>query len=82
MNNNFALTFRKQEKQPNEKQLGLDSDDDSEREESSKSFGKGPPRRSLAIQSGHKVKYNENSYRDQYNFFYDSNILKPTLYFT
>ena len=67
MNNNFALTFRKQEKQPNEKQLGLDSDDDSEREESSKSFGKGPPRRSLAIQSGHKVKYNENSYRDQYN---------------
>ena len=56
MNNNFALTFRKQEKQPNEKQLGLDSDDDSEREESSKSFGKGPPRRSLAIQSGHKVK--------------------------
>ena len=67
INNNFALTFRKQEKQPNEKQLGLDSDDDSEREESSKSFGKGPPRRSLAIQSGHKVKYNENRYRDQYN---------------
>ena len=66
MNNNFALTFRKQEKQPNEKQLGLDSDDDSEREESSKSFGKGPPRRSLAIQSGHKVKYNENSYKDKY----------------
>ena len=66
MNNNFALTFRKQEKQQKEKQPGLDSDDDSEREESSKSFGKGPPRRSLAIQSGHKVKYNENSYRDQY----------------
>ena len=66
MNDNFALTFRKQEKQPNEKQLGLDSDDDSEREEGSKSFGKGPPRRSLAIQSGHKVKYNQNSYRDQY----------------
>ena len=66
MNNNFALTFRKQEKQTNEKQLGLDSDDDSEREESSKSFGKGPPRRSLAIQSGHKVKYNEKGYSDQY----------------
>ena len=66
MNNNFALTFRKQEKQQNEKQPGLDSDDDSEREESSKSFGKGPPRRSLAIQSGHKVKYNEKGYRDQY----------------
>ena len=68
MNNNFALTFRKQEKQPNEKQLGLDSDDDSEREESSKSFGKGPPRRSLAIQSGHKVKYNEKGYRDKYKY--------------
>ena len=45
-----------EDKQPNERQLsGLDSDDDSEREEYSKPIGKGHPRRSLAIQSGHKV---------------------------
>ena len=43
--------FRKQQ----EKELGLDSDDDSEREESSKTTSKTFPRRSLAIQSGHKV---------------------------
>ena len=48
---NFII-FRKS----NERQVsGLDSDDDSEREEYSKPIGKGQPRRSLAIQSGHKV---------------------------
>ena len=43
--------------QSNEKQpTDLDSDDDSEREESSKPSGKSLSlRRSLAIQSGHKV---------------------------
>lgn len=61
-------TSRKQEKQPNEKQLGLDSDDDSEREESSKSFGKGPPRRSLAIQSGHKGARLTHDHNRQYQF--------------
>lgn len=59
---------RKQEKQPNEKQLGLDSDDDSEREESSKSLGKGPPRRSLAIQSGHKGARLTHDHNRQYQF--------------
>ena len=43
--------YRKQQ----EKELGLNSDDDSEPEESSRSSNKPFPRRSLAIQSGHKV---------------------------
>ena len=52
----FLLTchiifYRKQQ----EKELGLNSDDDSEPEESSRSSNKPFPRRSLAIQSGHKV---------------------------
>ena len=53
----FLLTchiifYRKQQ----EKELGLNSDDDSEPEESSRSSNKAFPRRSLAIQSGHKVR--------------------------
>ena len=45
------IYYRKQQ----EKELGLNSDDDSEPEESSRSSNKAYPRRSLAIQSGHKV---------------------------
>ena len=48
--------YRKQQ----EKELGLNSDDDSEPEENSRPSNKAFPRRSLAIQSGHKVSiYNE-----------------------
>ena len=52
----FFIFDRKHKEQSQERPLsGLDSDDDSEREEYSKPIGKGHPRRSLAIQSGHKV---------------------------
>jgi len=52
-----------------EKELGLDSDDDSpEREESSKSSNKAYPRRSLAIQSGHKGARLTHDHNRQYQF--------------
>ena len=51
MNMLYHFVYRKQQ----ERELGLNSDDDSEPEESSRSSNKTFPRRSLAIQSGHKV---------------------------
>jgi len=51
-----------------EKELGLDSDDDSEREESSKTTSKTFPRRSLAIQSGHKGARLTHDHNRQYQF--------------
>jgi len=51
-----------------EKELGLNSDDDSEPEESSRSSNKAFPRRSLAIQSGHKGARLTHDHNRQYQF--------------
>jgi len=51
-----------------EKELGLNSDDDSEPEESSRSSNKAYPRRSLAIQSGHKGARLTHDHNRQYQF--------------
>jgi len=65
----FGSDSRKQEKQNNDKQqTGLDSDDDSEREEYSNTVGKNQPRRSLAIQSGHKGARLSHDHNRQFQF--------------
>ena len=54
--NPLSLLYRKQANQQNERQSAyLDSDDDESEHEDDRSIGKNQPRRSLAIQSGHKV---------------------------
>lgn len=51
----FSLLYRKQVNQNERQSAYLDSDDDESEHEDDRSLGKGQPRRSLAIQSGHKV---------------------------
>jgi len=61
--------FNKDEiRKQQERELGLNSDDDSEPEESSRSSSKAFPRRSLAIQSGHKGARLTHDHNRQYQF--------------
>ena len=55
MINPSSLLYRKQVNQNERQSAYLDSDDDESEHEDDRSTGKSQPRRSLAIQSGHKV---------------------------